>query len=392
MSHYLHQDTKRSHYEFEANYIPILGKNSRHSFPPIRRRPTPLTQKQQQLISILEIIRIEEFVIPFCPGFRGRPEKSRRAILRAFAAKAVYNMPTTRMLIERLHSDSSLRRISGFEFRNEIPSESVFSRAFAEFAKTNLPNTVHEALIKKYYKGEIVGHLITDASAIEAREKPIKKAVVAKPKYRGGRPKKGEERPRERTRIEKQTDGLMRLEEMLKDLPQQCDIGAKKNTKGNLQWWIGYKLHITVDDHGIPIAGILSSASLTDNQVAIPLAKLTAQRVIGFYDLMDSAYDASGIMEHSKSLGRVPIIEKCADPGKREDKRREKLAWQTLNWKPSDMVRYEKRTVVERSFARLKDEFGANFVRVKGSVKVCAHLMFSILILAADQLLKIGSS
>jgi transposase len=293
-------------------------------FPRLEEDLPLLTQKQQQLISILEIVRIEEFVVPFCPGFRGRPEKSRRAILRAFAAKAVYNMPTTRMLIERLHSDRSLRRICGFEFRNEIPSESVFSRAFAEFAKTNLLSTVHESLIKNYYKDEIVGHLITDASAIEAREKPIKKTVIDKPKYREGRPKKGQERPKEITRIEKQAAGLMTLEEMLKDLPQQCDIGAKKNTKGNLQWWVGYKLHITVDDHGIPIAGILSSASITDNQVAIPLAKLTAQRVVGLYDLMDSAYNASGIIEHSKSLGRVPIIEKRAEAGKTEDKRQEK--------------------------------------------------------------------
>src|ERR1700722_3113447 len=111
-------------------------------FPQLEENLPPLTQKQQQLISILEITRVEEFVIPFCPGFRGRPEKSRRAILRAFMAKTVYNMPTTRMLIERLHSDSSLRRVCGFEFRNEIPSESVFSRAFAKFAKTNLLSTV----------------------------------------------------------------------------------------------------------------------------------------------------------------------------------------------------------------------------------------------------------
>ena len=296
------------------------------------------------------------------------------------------------MLIERLHSDKSLRRICGFEFRNEMPSESVFSRALAEFSKTNLLSKVHESLIKKFYKSEVVGHLITDASAIEAREKPVKKVVINKPKYREGRPKKGQERPKEIPRIEKQADGLMTIEEMLKDLPQQCDIGAKKNAKGNLQYWIGYKLHITVDDHGIPIAGILSSASLSDNQVAIPLAKLTAQRVVGFYDLMDSGYDASGIREHSKSLGRVPIIERRADPGEAEVKRQEKLAWETLNWKPSDMIRYEKRTVVERSFSRLKDEFGASFVRVKGAAKVCTHLTFGILVLAADHLLKIGSS
>jgi IS5 family transposase len=229
---------------------------------------------------------------------------------------------------------------------------------------------------------------ITDASAIEAREKPIKKIITEKPKYREGRPRKGEERPRQIPRIEKQMDNSMTLEEMLKDLPQQCDVGAKKNTKGNLQWWIGYKLHITVDDHGIPIAGILTSASLADNQVAIPLAKLTAQRVVGLYDLMDSGYDVSGIREHSRSLGHVPIIEERADPGKAEDKRQEKLAWKTLNWKPSDNVRYEKRTVVERSFSRLKEEFGARCVRVRGCAKVLTHLMFGVLALAVDQLLR----
>jgi transposase len=358
-------------------------------FPFLEEELPPLTKKQQQLVSILEVVRIEEFVFSKCPGFRGRPEKSRRAILRAFVAKSVYNMPTTRMLIERLHSDISLRRICGFELQSEIPSESVFSRAFEEFAVTGLLTQVHAELIKTHYNNEIVGHLITDASTIESREKPIKKIVIEKPKYREGRPKKGEERPRQIPRIEKQMDNSMTLEEMLKDLPQQCDVGAKKNTKGNLQWWIGYKLHITVDDFGIPLAGILTSASLADNQVAIPLAKLTAQRVIGLYDLMDSGYDASGIREHSRSLGHIPIIEERADPGKAEDKRQEKLAWETLNWKPSDMVRYEKRTVVERSFSRLKEEFGAKFVRVRGYAKVLTHLMFGILVLAVDQLRRI---
>jgi len=358
-------------------------------FPILEQELSPLTPKQQQLASVLEVLRIEEFVFPNCVGFRGRPEKSRRAILRAFVAKSVYNMPTTRMLIERLHSDISFRRICGFELRSEVPSESVFSRAFAEFATTKLITQVHTELIKTHYKNEIVEHLITDASAIEAREKPVKKIVIEKPRYREGRPKKGEERPRQIPRIEKQLGPSMTLEEILKDLPQQCDIGGKKNTKGNLQYWVGYKLHITVDDHGIPMAGILTSASLADNQVAIPLAKLTAERVVGLYDLMDSGYDASGIREHSKSLGHVPIIEERADPGKAEEKRQEKLAWTTLSWKPSDMVRYEKRTVVERSFARLKEEFGARFIRVRGHEKVLMHLMLGVLALAVDQLLKI---
>jgi hypothetical protein len=316
---------------------------------------------------------------------------SRKAIARSFVAKAIYNFPTTTMLIERLHSDISLRRICGWERRCDIPSESVFSRGFAEFAQSELPQKVHEALIKKFYESEIVGHVITDASAIEAREKPIKKAkpqVIEEKKM--GRPKKGKEKPKEMKRLEKQVSGQLSLADMIQELPKHCDKGGKTNSKGNLQFWIGYKLHLTSDENGVPLAGILSSASLHDSQAAIPLTSLTAQRVRSLYDLMDSGYYADEIIEHSKSLGHVPIIERPARcTGEKDEKTKEKLAWKTLDWKPAEMRRYESRTSVERVFSRFKDEFGGCFVRVRGAVKVFAHLMFGILALAADQLMKL---
>ena len=45
--------------------------------------------------------------------------------------------------------------------------------------------------------------------------------------------------------------------------------------------------------------------------------------------------------------------------------------------------------MVERVNARLKDEFGASKIRVRGAAKVMAHLMFGILALTADQLLRL---
>ncbi|MFT5665800.1 MAG: hypothetical protein ACI9JR_003209, partial [Gammaproteobacteria bacterium] len=42
--------------------------------------------------------------------------------------------------------------------------------------------------------------------------------------------------------------------------------------------WIGYKLQIDACDGGIPISCLLTSASLHDSQVAIPLAEITNQR------------------------------------------------------------------------------------------------------------------
>ena len=57
--------------------------------------------------------------------------------------------------------------------------------------------------------------------------------------------------------------------------------------------WIGYKLHIDAADASIPVSCILTSASLHDSQVAIPLATMIDARVTNLYDLMDSAYDTS---------------------------------------------------------------------------------------------------
>jgi Transposase DDE domain len=58
---------------------------------------------------------------------------------------------------------------------------------------------------------------------------------------------------------------------------------------------------------------------------------------------------------------------------------------------PAQRERYKERTMVERANARLKDEFGGRTVRVRGAAKVMTHLMFGVLALTADQLLKLVS-
>ncbi len=110
-------------------------------------------------------MRIEAFILSGY-GYPGWPAEDRAAIARAFVAKMVYNMPTTRVLLDRLKTGISLRRICGWERINDIPSESTFSRAFAEFSDSQLPERVHESFIKKSYKDEIVGHNSRDSTAI----------------------------------------------------------------------------------------------------------------------------------------------------------------------------------------------------------------------------------
>jgi hypothetical protein len=306
-------------------------------------------------------------------------------------------MPTTRALLDRLASDKKLRRICGWENRGEIPSESTFSRAFTEFSESQLPAYVHQVLIKDKLSGEIIGHISRDSTEIEAREKPDKKtkaeaeSATDKPKRKLGRPKKGEEPVKAPTRLERQR--TMTLQEMIADLPRQCDVGTKKNSKGYKETWTGYKLHLDSIDGQIPVSCVLTSASIHDSQVAIPLAAMTEERVNNLYDLMDAAYDAPIIREHSQALGHIPIIDinPRRDTKLKEELRAEERRFELLHFELPEDRRYNERTNVERVYARLKDEFGGRMIRVRGYAKVMTHLMFGILALTADQLIRLVS-
>ena len=73
-------------------------------FPWLKEELGDLTDKQQLLITVLEIIRLEEH-LPSNYCLPGRPLSDRVAIARAFVAKAIYDMPTTRILLDRLACD-----------------------------------------------------------------------------------------------------------------------------------------------------------------------------------------------------------------------------------------------------------------------------------------------
>ncbi len=70
----------------------------------------PLEGRHKKLLSVLEMVRVERFLPSAQDGIPRRPLKSRAALARAFLAKMVFNMDTTRALMERLRSDPTLQR------------------------------------------------------------------------------------------------------------------------------------------------------------------------------------------------------------------------------------------------------------------------------------------
>ena len=219
-------------------------------------------------------------------------------------------------------------------------------------------------------------------SRIEAPAAP----KPAKPK---GRPHKGEQRPPEENVLDIQREQT--LQEILSALPSACGIGAKKNSKGYIETWIGYKIHIITGEGGIPLVCLLTSAWVHDSQVAIPLLNILDGTVTCLYVLMDAAYDAAAIWEYCRSLGYVPII----DINPRNNQalaqmlRQESKAMQFLHMEPPEHVHYRERSASERVNSRVKDEFGGRYVRVRGHAKVMAHLMFGILALTVDQIVRL---
>ncbi len=279
-----------------------------------------------------------------------------------------------------------------------IPNASRFSRAFAEFTAWALPARVHEALIRAQLGDQIIGHIARDSTEIEAREQPAPKvvadapaappglfdAVVSEaapaaaapaPAKKRGRPRKGEERAKEPTVIERQVG--QSVAESLAQLPTACDVGSKKNSKGFKETWTGYKLHIDTADGDIPVTAMLTSASMHDSQAAIPLMRLTGERVTYLYDLADAAYCSGVIRAVSRQEGHVPLIDHNARRGEK------------IEFAPHEAQRYKARSQAERVNSLLKDNHGGRHVRVRGAPKVYTHLMFGILVIAAEQFLRL---
>jgi Transposase DDE domain/Transposase domain (DUF772) len=358
-----------------ADLTTIFHHLQRQLFPALTAELGALSALDQQFCEVISLTNLGRFTRPYQWCGNGCPPHQRTWLAHAFIAKHVYQFPTTGALLDALESRPRLRQLCGWDSAGEIPSEPTFSRAFAAFAHDQLPQQIHEYMVKTHAGPKLVGHVSRDATAIAAPERPAAKAPAAAPATprKRGRPKRGEVRPpAPPKRLELQPTRT--LAENLADLPTRCDVGCKRNSQGHQESWIGYKLHLDTVDGDFPVSAVLTSASTHDSQAAMPLAQLTAQRVTSLYDLMDSAYDAPQIHDFSRTLGHVPII----DPHPRGGDK--------LPFAPAEAQRYKERSASERVNSLLKERYGGRWVRVRGAAKVMCHLMFGLVALTATAL------
>ena len=111
-------------------------------FPALREELGPMSDRHEQFVCAVAMLQLDGCVA--VRHGRGRPGHDRASLARAFLAKAVFNVSTTRAILDRLHSDAVLRRLCGWETVAQIPDETVFSRLSpsspkASFRKGSMP-------------------------------------------------------------------------------------------------------------------------------------------------------------------------------------------------------------------------------------------------------------
>lgn len=358
-------------------------------FPTLQEELGILSPKEAKLIRILDFAEIEKFVSEVKIT---NPPKDRKEIARAFIAKAVYNLQTTRDLIDRLKVDRVLRVICGWRYAHTIPSEAKFSRVAKELACFKTAAKTHQVFIEEYLSDTLFFYSSTDSTAIDVREKPLKKKRVPKVKQKRGRKRKDDPTPAvpKVLSVCNQQLAMGSTAQMLQGISTSTDIGRKINAKGNGYAWIGGKLHLGVVDGDIPITAIYTSASVHDSQVAIPVINETSRRVDYLYDLCDKAYDSGAIITFSKKEGHIPIIDvnpRNSDETKGAIEGEKLLLKMGFNTPMSN--HYNHRSSVERVNSYLKDSFGCKHITVKGATKVASHLMFGVLALCIHQSIKL---
>ena len=94
----------------------------------------------------------------------------------------------------------------------------------------------------------------------------------------------------------------------------------------------------------------------------------------------------------SASLGQVPSIDSNPrrSAERKQESRGEAAARRAIGYEYPKGRRYHERSTAERVNARLKDEFGGRHLRVRGHAKASCHLMFGILVLTVNQLVRLA--
>jgi len=335
-----------------------------------------------------------------------------KPIIRAFLAQRLENIHTRAALVRRLNSDPVFSYICGFGFYEKVPSEATLSRYFKRLSKSNSLEELYIQLLSEANKLDLLDleTIAIDASKLKSYERAKPKSQIDKNNF--NTPNWGAKFDSFKNKITWYGWKVHLAVDTKSELPVAITVTPANEADGNQalslvqmvsEVMTGIKCEQTkywVMDSGYDFTYIYESILFDHgSQAIIPINKRNAkQPPAGYYDFDGTPECSAGhkmvYWGHYKgdnkfrcpdvcgkvdcvhgsawcsksNYGRVAKTRPKEDPRYISTPHRGSKTWQKI---------YNKRTSVERTFGRLKENLGLKNVRVMGKKKVKAHILLS---------------
>ncbi len=281
------------------------------------------------------------------PRRRGRPGYDPVILWHCFVAYYFLGLPSVSELIRRLYDNPYIARTCGIGSPEEIPSQPTFSRFFAKLSERIMRgrvNRIFQSLNRKFYR--------------------------MLPGY-------GKSVAMDSTDIKAWSNGSHRV-------PTDKDAGwiVKRDTNGRGKFTWGYKLSLLVDTtYELPMAWRVTGGDTADIKAASPLlcqARWITDKFHPQYVIADAGYCCEALRRQIRRQFRsMPVIKANSGHKRAVEKYPEDDEWQEV---------FDRRTSIERVWARLKAHRRLNSLRVRGISKVKVHCLLSVIVSQAHAL------
>lgn len=343
------------------------------------------------------------------------------AILRALLAQQIENIPTRAALVRRLKTDPVFRYCCGFSVAGSVPSEATFSRYYSRLAASkSLKEYYYQEVNKAIELGIIDTKILAiDSTKLEAYERPIAKKKVDK--NNTNTPDWGSKFDSHQNQITwygwkvhlvSDCKGELPLDFILTPANKADSVMAlplvekvyqrlKANGIKRPEYWLM--------DAGYDVKEIYSEIHYKyQAQAIIPINKRRAKEPpAAYYDFKGTPlcsggykmvywghYQGCNKFRCPHVLGKVDCPHGSAwcsnsnyghvvktkvkdDPRYISIPHRDSQGWQEI---------YNKRTGIERTFARLKEHLNLENITVRGAKKAEVHVLLSCISLIASKI------
>ncbi|KIQ77043.1 transposase, partial [Bacillus sp. L_1B0_8] len=202
--------------------------------------------------SILQILfaYVDSLTIGGVPPVTGRPPICRKALLKCFFLKTVFQIDSLRKLNRFLHQYPSFRASCGLSF---VPHISTFSRVGAWFRKEGIP-AIHEKILQELNLG-LIPCVLIDSTALRS---------------------------------------------------SLYDSQARWGRSTRYGWYRGYKAHVCSTPEGVVLSYTFTTANIHDSKMApVLLQDIEGQDVL--FSVADAAYDSQSIYKIASTCDIFPV-------------------------------------------------------------------------------------